>query len=148
MSEADFTHVALHVRDLERSLAFYREFGKLRVFEERGGPGGSRVAWLASESQRFVLVLVAPRRLSWRHRIGRALAKVLPPPSHLGVELGSREEVEALCEVARQRGILRRAPVDRGPPVGFYGMIADPDGNNVELSHGQTTRSVLEQVSR
>ena len=29
------------------------------------------------------------------------------------------------------------APRDLGPPVGYFGMISDPDGNHLELSYGQ-----------
>ena len=57
MADADFTHIALHVTNLEASLSFCREYAQLRVFDERSTPDGSRVAWLASESRRFVLVL-------------------------------------------------------------------------------------------
>jgi catechol 2,3-dioxygenase-like lactoylglutathione lyase family enzyme len=145
--EGDFTHVALQVRDLEASLAFYRDYGQMRVFDQRGTRGGGRVAWLASTSQRFVLVLVAPRRMSLWHRLARLVAKVLPPANHLGIELASREEVEQLCERARREGILRKAPGEHGPPVGFYGMLSDPDGNNVELSHDQATRAALDRAS-
>ena len=66
MADADFTHIALHVNDLEASLGFYHDYGGMRVFEQRDTPDGSRVAWLASESKRFVLVLVAPRRMRLR----------------------------------------------------------------------------------
>ena len=144
---ADFTHVALHVADLEASLAFYRTYAGLEVFDRRETPAGGRVAWLTSPSRRFVLVLVAPRRLRLRHRVARALARLAPPGSHLGIELGSRAEVEALCRRARAEGILRRAPAEHGPPVGFYGMLSDPDGNNVELSHDQETRQALGEAA-
>ena len=146
MADADFTHIALHVADLEASLKFYQDYASMSVLEQRETPDGSRVVWLANTSRRFVLVLVAPRRMRLRHRLAREIARILPPASHLGVELGSREEVVRLCERARSEGILRRAPAEHGPPVGFYGMISDPDGNNFELSYDQTTRSALEQA--
>ena len=44
------THLALHVRDLDACVAFYRRFCGLGVVHERGG-GGKRVAWLAEHGR-------------------------------------------------------------------------------------------------
>lgn len=145
MAKADLTHVALHVVNLDASLKFYRDYASMDVVDERTTPAGGRVVWLANSEARLVLVLIGSGRMSLRHRLARELARRLPPASHLGVELDSREEVVRLCERARKEGILRRAPADHGPPVGFYGMLADPDGNNFELSYDQTVREVLDR---
>lgn len=145
MAEADLTHLAIHVVDLEASLKFYREYASMDVVDERATSTGGRVVWLANSAGRFVLVLIGTGRMSLKHRLARELARLLPPASHIGVELDSREEVVRLCERARKEGILRRAPKEHGPPVGFFGMIADPDGNNFELSYAQTVREVLDR---
>src|SRR5438105_3618337 len=134
MSASVFTHVALIVADLDTSISFYQRYAKMRVVDERREPTGFRVAWLSDDTRGFVLVLVAPSHMPWRHWLSRAMAKLIPPASHLGVECASRQVVESLCECARREDILRQAPRDGGPPVGFYGMIADPDGNTLELS--------------
>ena len=140
----DFTHLALIVSDIEASVSFYQRYAELTLADERREAGGARVVWLTDDARRFVLVLVGPGRMSWRSRIAVAVARRVPPANHLGFEFETREQVERLCELAQSEGILRRAPRDHGPPVGFYGMVADPDGNSVELSFGQATRSVLE----
>ena len=140
---ADFTHVALIVADLDASIAFYRRYTGLTLVDERREDTGARVAWLTDDARRFVLVLVGPGRVSLRSRLALALAGRIPPANHLGFEFPTREQVEELCEQAQREGILRRAPSEHGPPVGFYGMVADPDGNSVELSFGQDTREVL-----
>jgi catechol 2,3-dioxygenase-like lactoylglutathione lyase family enzyme len=142
---ADFTHLALIVADLDASLAFYRRYTELRVADERHESGGGRVAWLTDEIRRFALILVCPGRLSLRNRLALAIARRLPPANHLGFEFGSREQVEELCTLAAREDVLRREPRDHGPPVGFYGMLTDPDGNSVELSFGQDTRKVFER---
>ena len=54
-----FTHCALHVRDLDTSIDFYRSYCGLEVVK-RHSEGDGRVAWLASpgEEGNFVLVLL------------------------------------------------------------------------------------------
>ena len=49
----------------------------------------------------------------------------------------SREEVDRLCEEARQEGALKMGPYDSGYPVGYWAFISDPDGHTLEVSHGQ-----------
>jgi 2-dehydropantoate 2-reductase len=34
-------------------------------------------------------------------------------------------------------GRVTHGPFDSGPPVGYWAFITDPDGHNLELSHGQ-----------
>ncbi len=54
-----FTHCALHVRDLDKSIAFYRSYCGLEIVKEHGEREG-RAVWLASpgEKEKFVLVLL------------------------------------------------------------------------------------------
>ena len=39
---------------------------------------------------------------------------------------------------ARDAGFEVVGPFDAGPPVGYWGIIADPDGHNLEVSFGQS----------
>ena len=74
------THLALGVRNLDRTVAFYRKHARLHVVHERRN-GGTRVVWLSEreEGPDFVLVLfevatepaVAPSTLQ---HLGFALA--------------------------------------------------------------------------
>lgn len=145
MIDFELTHLALWATDLDASVAFYREFASMSVAAERREPSGTRVAWIADEHQRVILALLSPRRLPWRKRLGISFARRFGPPSHIGVECASRDRIVDLCDRARARGILRKAPSDRGGEAGFVGIIADPDGNDLELSFGQNTRSVLSE---
>ena len=43
-----FTHCALHVRDLEKSIDFYRSYCGLEIVKQHG-EGDARVVWLASQ---------------------------------------------------------------------------------------------------
>lgn len=121
------THVALGVRNLDRTIAFYREHVRLHVVHDRN-EGGSRVVWLAEQKTdpSFVLVLFEVP--------GETSSGTL---QHLGYALTSRAEVDAAAVRAREAGLLRVEPHDAGPIVGYFCIVADPDGNLVEFSHGQ-----------
>jgi catechol 2,3-dioxygenase-like lactoylglutathione lyase family enzyme len=120
------THVALTVSDMDASLAFWAEYASMHPVHERKGHGGQRVAWISDRTRPFVLVLLE------RHP-----DHLLAGWSHVGVGVGSRSEVDALLARAEAAGHHVLGPVDSGPPVGYWGMIQDPDGHNLELSHGQ-----------
>jgi len=139
----EFTHFAIWAGDLDASIAFYRKYAGMSVLSERSERSGTRVAWMADDHQRLILALLAPRRLPLAKRLGIALARRIGPPSHIGVECSSREEIQRLCELGRAEGILRKAAAERGGSTGFVGIIADPDGNDLELSFGQNTRDHL-----
>lgn len=123
------THLALGVHDLERTIEFYRRHVGLHVVHDRHD-GDVRVVWLSerAEAPDFVLVLFEIHSD--------------PPPApstlqHLGFAVGSREEVDAAAEAGRAAGILVVPPVYAGPVVGYFCIVSDPDGNQVEFSFGQ-----------
>lgn len=122
MSDVGLTHVALAVRSLADSVAFYETYAGLHAVHRRHG-----VVWLADGTRPFALVLLETTE---------AVRPVLPP-AHLGVGLRSREEVDARCELARRNGCLLRPAEDSGPPVGYWALIRDPDGHTLEVAYGQ-----------
>jgi catechol 2,3-dioxygenase-like lactoylglutathione lyase family enzyme len=123
------SHVALLVRDLDSSIAFYQEFANLQVVHRRTVGGDiNEVAWMADGLRPFALVLVASTSLD---------DTPLGPFGHIGLACATREDVLSRADEAERRGILRSAPRDAGPPVGLWTYIADPDGNTLELSFGQ-----------
>ena len=122
------THVAFGVQNLDRTIAFYRKHVRLHVVHERE-EHGSRVVWLGerTEDPAFVLVFFE-------------VTNVPSGPSslqHLGFALRSRDEVDAAAAAARADGILMMEPVYAGPIVGYFCIVKDPDGVQVEFSHGQ-----------
>ncbi|OUT55900.1 MAG: hypothetical protein CBB71_18985 [Rhodopirellula sp. TMED11] len=130
------THIALHVSDVEASVKFYQEYAGLHDIHSRGD-GQSSVGWISDLKRPFGLVLLKRRGGPVRRWITRQIGLYRPALAHVGIALSSREQVDTLCERAREQGILRKPPRDAGHPVNYYGMIADPDGNNLELSFGQ-----------
>jgi catechol 2,3-dioxygenase-like lactoylglutathione lyase family enzyme len=124
-----FTHIALHVRDLDACIAFYRAFCGLRIVHERSDRG-HRVVWLAEpgREEEFIIVLIpgGPGRQQGEQDY-----------SHFGFALESRAAVDAMAERAAAAGCLVWPPREEPFPVGYYCGVRDPDGNFVEFSYGQ-----------
>ncbi len=128
--QTKLTHIALVVSNLERSMAFYREFTDLVCVHRRVEDDGDVVAWMGDEDnrKRFVIVLLEREK----EPVG-----VLKPINHLGFAVGSREEVDAMAAKAKEKGCLTMEPRDEGEVVGYLCLIEDPDGNTIEYSYGQ-----------
>lgn len=141
MSDLGITHIAFLVRDLSASIAFYERYAAMRVIHRHHGhdePGSgdpnapnpqTEVAWLSDLTRPFVIVLIQSDHFGRDTPLG--------PFGHVGIACASREEVDRRAALARQEGRLSRPPADAGPPVGYWCYLADPDGNTIELSHGQ-----------
>jgi catechol 2,3-dioxygenase-like lactoylglutathione lyase family enzyme len=135
-----FTHLALHVRDLEACIAFYRDFCGLRLVHQRED-AGSRVVWLAEPGREkdFIIVLLPG---------GPGRDQQEGDFSHLGFALDSRDAVDAIAARGQVAGCLAWAPRDEPFPVGYYCGVRDPDGNFVEFSYGQPLGPGAEQAEQ
>ncbi len=71
----NLTHLALHVRDLEACVAFYREFCAMEIVHERGDQG-QRIVWLAEpgRGEEFIFVLLPGGPVCPTRRAGRFLS--------------------------------------------------------------------------
>ncbi|GAA3181519.1 VOC family protein [Nonomuraea roseoviolacea] len=139
LTEARWTHVALPSCDLDRAIAFYTTMTPLVVVARHSDEHG-RNAWLSNDGQAetpFVLVLVefAEDRGKPQPQLG--------PFAHLGMEVPERADVDRTAAEARRTGCLHWEPMDLPEPVGYVCALKDPDGNVVEISHGQ---KVYEEV--
>lgn len=125
-----FTHYALHVRSLARSIRFYERHCGLKVVRQHGGEGDDAVAWLAEEGRetQFVLVLVSG---------GSGQARKDGDMTHYGFAMETREDVDAVAAEGRAAGCLYWEPRELPPPVGYLCALEDPDGYIVEFSYGQ-----------
>jgi catechol 2,3-dioxygenase-like lactoylglutathione lyase family enzyme len=140
-TESLLTHIALPVRDLEATLAFYAKYTKLVNIHERQDPEtGLRTAWLANkrditdQGARFVIVLIhgkLPTKITGDIKEQYGFLKSI---SHLGISVESRAEVDRLAEMAREDGCLLLGPMYRNEVVGYICVVTDPDGNNIEFS--------------
>jgi catechol 2,3-dioxygenase-like lactoylglutathione lyase family enzyme len=128
MSDLGLTHVALTVADPERSIDFYSRYARMEVVHRRQDEStGRSVVWLSDRTRPFVIVLIEAVRVD----------ATLSGFAHLGIGCRERAEVDRLLALAREEGRPNLGPFDSGYPVGYWGFIVDPDGHNLELSHGQ-----------
>ncbi len=128
MTDIGLTHIALPVSNIEQSIEFYSTYAGMLVVHRRiDTETGVAVVWLTDSTRPFVIVLI---QVSSVH-------PVLSPLAHLGVGCKSRESMDALCQKARQEGVLIEEPKDSGYPIGYWAFLRDPDGHTLELSYGQ-----------
>lgn len=116
-------HVVFYVKDLDRSLEFYRD---LLGFQEVGRAFGGGAAALTSGRTHHELLLIeagdAPRPLSGR-RLGLY---------HIGIKVGdSLEELRSAKIELERAGVAITGMSDHTVSQSLY--LADPDGNEVEL---------------
>ena len=83
------------------------------------------------------LVLIEVERVD--ERIGGAYC-------HIGIGVEQRADVDRLSSLGRTEGRRVLGPLDYGPPVGYWAYISDPDGHNLEVSHGQEVGLTVERA--
>lgn len=127
-----WTHITITVGDCERSIEFYTNVCGLSVVRDRRRDGGGTV-WLgpepaAGEDPTFVLVIMQ--------------GEVTDRVDHLGFQCESRAQVESIAAEAARRAILVYPPQDSGGVVGYWTIIRDPDGHQVEFTFGQPLKGL------
>ena len=135
------THIALPVRDLDATLAFYERYTTLVNIHERFDPQtGLRSVWLANQrdvtadAARFVIVLICGKLPTAVTGDIKEEYGFLRSISHLGISLESRDDVDRVAARAKEEGCLLLGPMYRNEIVGYICIVTDPDGNNVEFS--------------
>ncbi len=116
-------HVVFYVKDLKRSLAFYRD---LLGFREVGRIFDGQAAALTSGRTHHELLLI---------EVGDAPG---PPPGrrrglyHIGIKVGdSLDELRTAKRELEQAGVAITGMSDHTVSQSLY--LADPDGNEIEL---------------
>jgi catechol 2,3-dioxygenase-like lactoylglutathione lyase family enzyme len=138
ITDLGLSHVALPVSDLEASIGFYGRFADMEVVHRRFGHDGVRIAWLSDLTRPFVVVLLENEAVVGDGRLGGW--------AHLGVGCASRDEVDHRLVRASAEGFEVLGPCDDGPPVGYWGLIVDPDGHNLELAYGQQVGLTIDEA--
>ena len=127
-----WTHITITVSNIDRSIEFYTSLCGLSVVRDRRREGGGTV-WLGhaprnSEHPTFVLVI--------------SEGEVTDRLDHFGFQCETREQVDRIAEEARRRGVLVHPPQDSGGAVGYWTILKDPDGHQVEFTFGQPLKGL------
>jgi catechol 2,3-dioxygenase-like lactoylglutathione lyase family enzyme len=138
------------VSDLDRSIAFYEELTPLVVVRKNEDSLG-RGAWLSHKGQvdpPFVLVLAefGPEMAARFHIEPDTKIPILQPFAHLGIEVPTREDVDAVAAKARKMNGLAWEPMDMGDYIGYTCAVNDPDGNTIEFAHNQKVFSTIQEL--
>ncbi len=137
MIDIGLTHIALPVSNIEQSIKFYSTYAAMQVVHRRiDAETGVAVVWLTDNTRPFVIVLIQTD----------SVHPILSPLAHLGIGCKSREFMDALCNQARQSGVLIEEPKDSGHPIGYWAFLRDPDGHTLELSVGQEIGLTVEKT--
>ncbi len=123
------THIALHVRDLDACIDFYRSYCGMEICHRRDS-AHKRIVWMAEPGRErdFIFVLMSG---------GNDLSLAENDYRHFGFAVETRGDVDRLAAQAQQAGCLLWPPREEPYPVGYYCGVKDPNGNSVEFSYGQ-----------
>ena len=144
--KARWTHIALRVKNIDETIAFYTSMTPLEVLDKREDEFGYG-AWLGhSDSPDKPFVLVLAQFFPATDPFKDAPQEVLAPFAHLGIELTSREELDAVAARAAEAGCLAMPATEMPPPIGYICMVRDPDGNMIEFSYDQGVYAKAHEV--
>src|SRR3954471_23284160 len=121
-----WTHITINTSDIDRSVEFYTSVCGLSIVRDRRLEGRHNV-WLGpntpeGEDPIFALVIVQE--------------EVKGRVDHFGFQCDTREEVDRIATLARERNILVDPQTYIGGVVGYFTTVRDPDAHLVEFTFG------------
>ena len=130
-----WTHIALCVKDIDKSIAWYERFTHLKLLQ-RGEDKDGKNAWLGDSTQAdspFVLVL--GQFFEGHDPFAPAPHLPMGPFAHIGIELPTKEAVDEVAGRAKAEGCLGLGPIQLPKHIGYVCYVKDPDGNTIEFSY-------------
>lgn len=142
-TEPRWTHIALRVRDIDATIEWYTTMTPLELIDKRQDEMGFG-AWLGMPGEtNNPFILVVAQFLPETDPFADAPQEILAPFAHLGVELPTKDAVDAIAARAEQADCLAMPATMMPPPIGYICMLRDPDGNMVEFSWDQGVYATL-----
>lgn len=135
---AMWTHIALAVKDVDATVAWYEKFTHMRTLQRREDDDGKN-AWIADPDEKErAFVLVVGQFFEGKDPFAPQPHPPLGPFAHIGIELPTREAVDAVAALAKEDGCLALGPMQfPKDDVGYICFLKDPDGNTIEFSYDQ-----------
>ncbi len=132
-----WTHLALHVNDIDKVIAWYEEFTHLTLlFKEEDEDGYG--AWLGDKNQRenpFILVLA--QFFEGHDPFAPIKHPTLGPFAHIGIEVPNKQIIDDMAAKAKTADCLILGPMQMPKRIGYICFVRDPEGNVVEFSYDQ-----------
>lgn len=138
-----WTHIALPCTDMDRTIAWYEKYTPMRLLDRREDADGYG-AWMGHPDmgdKPFILVLV-----SFFRDQDKGPQPIMAPFAHIGIEMPSKDDVDAVAELGRADGCLAWEPQWMPDPIGYICALTDPDGNMIEFSFDQGVYEKAQEV--
>ncbi|MFN8577449.1 MAG: VOC family protein [Candidatus Sericytochromatia bacterium] len=122
------SHIALLVNNIDDMIEFYNLFAEMEVIHRRIDDGVN-VAWVRlGDSKNLTIVMIETNNIntSKTQRV-----------NHFGFDAISKESVDKISELAKQKKCLKYPAQNGGKILGYFCMVEDPNGNNLEFAYGQ-----------
>ncbi|MFT5351578.1 MAG: lactoylglutathione lyase [Planctomycetota bacterium] len=132
-----WTHLALHVNDIDKVIAWYEEFTHLSLlFKEEDEDGYG--AWLGDKTQsKSPFILVLAQFFEGHDPFAPIKHPTLGPFAHIGIEVPDKQGVDDIAAKAKEAGCLILGPQQMPKRIGYICFLRDPEGNMVEFSYDQ-----------
>jgi lactoylglutathione lyase len=132
-----WTHIALRVSDIDATIRWFLEYTPLALLDRREDEDGYG-AWLGHpDGAEHPFILVLAQFFTDRDPFAPSPIVRLAPFNHFGIELPTKEDVDAIAARGEAAGCLAFPAKMMPAPIGYICMLSDPDGNLVEFSYDQ-----------
>jgi len=121
---ARFSHIGIHVHDIDSMVAFYTELLGLEV-TDRGRlplPGDPQIVFLSSDPQEHHQIALVEGRNDGGIESGIV--------NQISFHVGGLAELRAMKAAAEKAGVTRFLPISHGRGWSLY--FPDPEGNGIE----------------